>query len=318
MTEMKGTKMNKEQNLRKKSAFTLAERILCRVMRRKPQTRGYEDNSEWQRSEMSDLSEIKQNPRRKVAFTLAEVLITLGIIGVVAALTLPSLIENHNKKVWTTALQKNYSVIEQGFQKMKSDDGVDNLEDTTAFSSMSGDCSFNIRSGTTVSSGCESFLPELKKYFNVNVVTAPDYQTYNLNGVKWGDYTGRQLLAFPDGTVMMRASFHKTAGSSDYAAQIKAAGGHMLTYQGFFDIDVNGFKKPNTYGRDIFSFDIGGDGKLYPEGGKDISLFSSGFMMLQYWRKDSSRCGTPENSNATKALGYCAARIMENGWKMDY
>src|SRR5574344_1269594 len=182
MTEMKGTKMNKEQNLRKKSAFTLAERILCRVMRRKPQTRGYEDNSEWQRSEMSDLSEIKQNPRRKVAFTLAEVLITLGIIGVVAALTLPSLIENHNKKVWVTALQKNYSIWEQGFQKMKADDGVQNLDDTTAFSSMSGDCRFN---SATLSEECQSFLPALKKYFNVNVVTAPDYQEYTLRGSKY-------------------------------------------------------------------------------------------------------------------------------------
>ena len=37
------------------------------------------------------------------AFTLAEVLITLSIIGIVAALTIPSMIENHNKKAWSTA-----------------------------------------------------------------------------------------------------------------------------------------------------------------------------------------------------------------------
>src|SRR5574344_1380256 len=92
---------------------------------------------------------MKQNLRKKSAFTLAEVLITLGIIGVVAALTLPSLIENHNKKVWTTALQKQYSIWEQGFQKMKSDNEVDKLDDTTAFSSLSGNCSFF---STTVSS----------------------------------------------------------------------------------------------------------------------------------------------------------------------
>ena len=42
------------------------------------------------------------NNFRKIAFTLAEVLITLGIIGVVAALTLPTLIENHNKRVVET------------------------------------------------------------------------------------------------------------------------------------------------------------------------------------------------------------------------
>ena len=36
---------------------------------------------------------------KKLAFTLAEVLITLGIIGVVAALTLPALISNYKKQV---------------------------------------------------------------------------------------------------------------------------------------------------------------------------------------------------------------------------
>ena len=35
---------------------------------------------------------------RKIAFTLAEVLITLGIIGVIAAMTLPSLITNYQEK----------------------------------------------------------------------------------------------------------------------------------------------------------------------------------------------------------------------------
>ena len=43
---------------------------------------------------------------RKTAFTLAEVLITLGIIGVVAALTLPALINNYEKSVVETRMQK--------------------------------------------------------------------------------------------------------------------------------------------------------------------------------------------------------------------
>ena len=47
----------------------------------------------------------------KFAFTLAEVLITLGIIGVVAAMTLPTLIQNHQKKVTVVRLKKFYSVM---------------------------------------------------------------------------------------------------------------------------------------------------------------------------------------------------------------
>lgn len=46
-------------------------------------------------------------------FTLAEVLITLGIIGVVAALTIPALISNYRSKVAVTQLKKMYSVMSQ-------------------------------------------------------------------------------------------------------------------------------------------------------------------------------------------------------------
>ena len=53
--------------------------------------------------------------RKKAAFTLAEVLITLGIIGVVAALTLPSLIQNYHEKQRVTQLKKAYSVMQNAF-----------------------------------------------------------------------------------------------------------------------------------------------------------------------------------------------------------
>ena len=49
----------------------------------------------------------------KKGFTLAEVLITLGIIGVVAAMTIPSLLQNHRKKVVETKLKKFYSTINE-------------------------------------------------------------------------------------------------------------------------------------------------------------------------------------------------------------
>ena len=49
----------------------------------------------------------------KRAFTLAEVLITLGIIGVVAALTIPTLISNHRANVTMQKLKKFYSSMSQ-------------------------------------------------------------------------------------------------------------------------------------------------------------------------------------------------------------
>ena len=70
------------------------------------------------------------SPRRKVAFTLAEVLITLGIIGVVAAITLPILIQKYQKQVWVNQLKKSVSTWDNGFKMMLADAGTDNLFDT--------------------------------------------------------------------------------------------------------------------------------------------------------------------------------------------
>ena len=56
---------------------------------------------------------------RKAAFTLAEVLITLGIIGVVAAMTLPTLIQNYQAKQRVTQLKKVSSVLNQAYLRVK-------------------------------------------------------------------------------------------------------------------------------------------------------------------------------------------------------
>lgn len=60
---------------------------------------------------------------KKLAFTLAEVLITLGIIGVVAALTLPALISNYKKQETTARLKKFYSTMSQAIILSENDNG---------------------------------------------------------------------------------------------------------------------------------------------------------------------------------------------------
>ena len=68
--------------------------------------------------------------KKKSAFTLAEVLITLGIIGVVAALTIPTLISKHQKKVQVTQLKKTVNTVSNGMKKILADNEVDSLHDT--------------------------------------------------------------------------------------------------------------------------------------------------------------------------------------------
>ncbi len=65
----------------------------------------------------------------KKAFTLAEILVTIGIIGVVAALTMPSLIQNYKKKEYSTRLKRFYSTMSQAIKLSEIDnDNITNWD----------------------------------------------------------------------------------------------------------------------------------------------------------------------------------------------
>lgn len=64
-----------------------------------------------------------EHHKKENGFTLAEVLITLGIIGVVAALTLPNLIGDYRNRVAETRLQKFYSLMNQAILQSITDNG---------------------------------------------------------------------------------------------------------------------------------------------------------------------------------------------------
>ena len=59
----------------------------------------------------------------KAGFTLAEVLITLGIIGVVAAMTIPTLMTAYQKKQIVTRLKRAYSIVQQSIRLSEDENG---------------------------------------------------------------------------------------------------------------------------------------------------------------------------------------------------
>ncbi len=60
----------------------------------------------------------------KQGFTLAEVLITLGVIGVVSAITIPMLVSHYNKYITETRLEAVYSTILQGFRMAEANESA--------------------------------------------------------------------------------------------------------------------------------------------------------------------------------------------------
>ena len=84
--------------------------------------------------DLSSKRPIALTTSKKVAFTLAEVLITLGIIGVVAAMTLPTLIQNHQKQTYVNGLKKAMNITTNMFKKMQADEEASDFASTELFS----------------------------------------------------------------------------------------------------------------------------------------------------------------------------------------
>jgi len=255
---------------------------------------------------------------KRKAFTLAETLITLGIIGVVAAMTLPVLIQKYNKIVWVNQLKKSVSVVENGFKLAMAEDEVELLSDTNLFLTI-GNKYFD---DNLVFS---NFISVLKKYFNITETendyscTTDEYKT--LSGETAEDYglcfVGNKVY-LNDGTILFIDFMGQPEiKPTEIINQIKGFGGKMYSDIGLIEIDVNGKKNPNQYGRDRFSFILSDNGNIYPYSGIDYALYSQQNAISSnsyYWRNNND-C---EKSNSDSIGSGCAARIIENGWKMDY
>ncbi|MDR1327671.1 MAG: type II secretion system GspH family protein [Heliobacteriaceae bacterium] len=103
------------------------------------------------------------------AFTLAEVLITLGIIGVVAALTMPALISNYKKKVLLTRIKKFYSAYTQAYNMKIANDGeldvsmltaIDDPDVATEFFNVNYEPYMKIVEKTKTAKGMAAALPD--------------------------------------------------------------------------------------------------------------------------------------------------------------
>ena len=188
---------------------------------------------------------------KKSAFTLAEVLITLGIIGVVAALTLPTLIQNNQKKQFQVGLQKGYSVLLQALDAYKNDTGMtltlkDCYGETTGI-----------------------FKNLIKPYLKVLVDCGDSQADSNYDKcVQNGEYSEEGKYTYKT------YSGEKAEERCLDDGQLVLTDGSILMFENplrstrvFVSIDVNGFKKgPNQWGVDLFTFQLMEDGKLLPMG----------------------------------------------------
>ncbi len=197
--------------------------------------------------------------KRKSAFTLAEVLITLAVIGVVAALTIPTLVKNYEEKATVTKVKKMYNTLFNAYRLAILDYGTAGEWGITGRDEGSQDEDEETYNATN------AILVRDKLLKNVKTVKLCDNakdqkacgvadEIYCIDG-KNIDFaissssksqTASALLA--DGSTVVII-----ANGGVYGFAYRGPGELSNTYANIY-YDINGTKSPNTYGKDIFLF----------------------------------------------------------------
>ncbi len=189
-------------------------------------------------------------------------MITLGIIGVVAAMTLPALINKTQNQELVTSFKKVYSELSQVYMKIKADNG----------GTFDGLCNSS-----------DDYYILFSKYMKkVRVCNAP-----NASGKCWAkDWyysTGSKVpavestsssLILPNGTSML---FYHMSENCDSTDELKEPVGC-----GRIRVDLNGLKKPNVVGKDIFDFYITNDALIARGSDKTINSITTDWGRAAY------------------------------------
>lgn len=189
-------------------------------------------------------------------FTLSEVLLVLSVIGIIAALTIPTLVQKVSNYQYVTGLKKAYSTMSQAYNLLLAENGGDisylfagdgsNTFDTGVLNAFGTKLNLIKNCGSAM--GCWYDTP--RKYLNGNVVTA------NLDSYDNNNYA-KAILA--DGSMLLIDDFAGSCNSDNGDGPLDNS------VCGSFDIDINGAKGPNTVSRDVFWFWITRTG-VYPRG----------------------------------------------------
>lgn len=185
---------------------------------------------------MNDVGCMKIQIISKLAFTLAEVVIVIGIIGIIAEITIPTLIVDTKEKATVVGLKKVYSCLLNGYERAVLEDGQVKDWNITGTSSQKATALFakfspylNIAKDCGTSGGCFA-----SAYYRLNGTADPTGATFNTSS----SFATAKLA---DGSIILF-----------WASGVNAI--NIL-------VDTNGDKAPNTYGRDTFWFELS---SIYP------------------------------------------------------
>ena len=171
---------------------------------------------------------------KKCAFTLAEVLITLGIIGVVAAITLPNLMAAYKARVLRSQFMKSYSLVQQAYKMMQADEESTSPDDYNRTFKDTYKRYFTGITNCTYSTNSPCLNRAISPYKTLDGTIK-----VNTNWIDDGQF------ALKDGTLLM---FENPSFSTN-------------TIRIWIFVDINGIsRRPNRLGYDLFTFQLTDEG----------------------------------------------------------
>lgn len=234
----------------------------------------------------------------KKGFTLAEVLVTMGIVGLISVLTIPAIMKDYKNRVLVSSLEKTYSQLSDATKAIMAEEMAESLYKTRLATNnrkcgtddAEGPCYFLTKYFKTTKVGCGT-----KAFSSDNVCLGDIYQ--NLDGtlktkINNSDKDGQYEVVTTFGYCVQTTNGATICGGYNSANGIPT-----------YIIDTNGPAEPNIAGRDLFTFDLQADGTVADYGGL---------------------ARTPDDCGKINVDGFwgwsagCLNKVMQAGWKMNY
>lgn len=201
----------------------------------------------------------------KKAFTLAEILITMGIVGVVSAMTIPALNQSWQRDSYVTQLRKVYSEVAQAAVRLKTDRNVQTLKEAR----LSND---NLK---------QEFI---NKYF---VITRDcDTELTNCFASSYKTVNGATITTSTTSLGVCKSSIIASGAALCYSLIPNNKRIRII-------VDINGAKDPNIFGRDVFAMEVFANGQVKdvnnghsfkPDATKIYETYALGQIIKDNWK----------------------------------
>ncbi len=277
--------------------------------------------------------------RRNFGFTLAEVMIVVAIIGIVAALTIPNIVTKYQKEAQVTQLKKVAMDIEQVAEEITTVEGKTSFASTSVFKSDAGLDSFLANFSTTgTNCGDDGERCFAATYGSINGDSSDFTDICDGKSVQLSN--SASICVSRKLNVSMSPFFNRFASLKLAAGGFTPIGGgggltpiggggsikpvvtNKISYMEIH-IDTNGPDAPNVGGRDMFSLYVKTDGTITSIKPKAKSNFqkctctSFGSSCICPEEPDTT-VASLDKCKASPAGDHCYDILSDNDWAMDY